>query len=360
MLLQCELMDADNCRYDIRIGDRRMSPDKPPVSVRKNGRARTLARYSLDCRYYLFAPECFTGSEVEADENRTYIKDGITYKWNADGRMAQITTDAAGISFSPAVGKENSEGKIKIDMADYDEIFLGFPIWWGNAPKIINTFLESYDFSGKIITPFATSGGSGYGRSSDALMLLECPQRGIPIQEIPIQTIYLEHNSGSHFHPVRDSLRIYNRILKFAASSLAGFVIDYSLYSLLVILLSDMTAADRDAVSKAQSATAVAVAKKKLVPAIPKRFDSAVVVLIKLAFVGWIATQLGSIVFPGVGKISGAIWALVLGIIFTTIGFLDANSLNKANSYGIIMFALMMYVFDGLKDCTPDMIMETP
>jgi hypothetical protein len=116
MLLQCELMDADNCRYDIRIGDRRMSPDKPPVSVRKNGRARTLARYSLDCRYYLFAPECFTGSEVEADENRTYIKDGITYKWNADGRMAQITTDAAGISFSPAVGKENSEGKIKIDM----------------------------------------------------------------------------------------------------------------------------------------------------------------------------------------------------------------------------------------------------
>ena len=117
-----------------------------------------------------------------------------------------------------------------------------------------------------------------------------------------------------------------------------------------------MTAADRDAVNKAQSATAAAAAKKKLVPAIPKRFDSAVVVLIKLAFVGWVATQLGSIVFPGVGKISGAIWALVLGIIFTTIGFLDANSLNKANSYGIIMFALMMYVFDGLKDCTPDML----
>lgn len=117
-----------------------------------------------------------------------------------------------------------------------------------------------------------------------------------------------------------------------------------------------MTAADRDAVSKAQSATAAAAAKKKLIPAIPKRFDSAVVVLIKLAFVGWMATQLGSIVFPGVGKISGAIWALVLGILFTTIGFLDANSLNKANSYGIIMFALMMYVFDGLKDCTPDML----
>ena len=65
----------------------------------------------------------------------------------------------------------------------------------------------------------------------------------------------------------------------------------------------------------------------------------------------------GGIVIPGINmKISGAVYALILGIIFTTIGFLDENVLNKANSYGIIMFALMMYVFDGLKDCTPDML----
>lgn len=117
-----------------------------------------------------------------------------------------------------------------------------------------------------------------------------------------------------------------------------------------------MTDSDRAAVKAAEAATAASAAKKKLIPPIPQRFDSAVVVLIKLAIVGWLATQLGSIVFPGIGKISGAIWALVLGILFTTIGFLDANSLNKANSYGIMMFALMMYVFDGLKDCTPDML----
>jgi len=49
-------------------------------------------------------------------------------------------------------------------------------------------------------------------------------------------------------------------------------------------------------------------------------------------------------------KISGAIWALLLGIIFTTIGFLDESALNKSSSYGIIMFAMMMYIFDGLKD----------
>lgn len=47
----------------------------------------------------------------------------------------------------------------------YDEVILGFPIWWYVAPTIINTFLESYDFSGKKIVLFATSGGSGFGNT---------------------------------------------------------------------------------------------------------------------------------------------------------------------------------------------------
>ena len=50
-------------------------------------------------------------------------------------------------------------------MEDYDTIFVGFPIWWYVAPTIINTFLESYDFSGKKIILFATSGGSGFGNT---------------------------------------------------------------------------------------------------------------------------------------------------------------------------------------------------
>lgn len=53
----------------------------------------------------------------------------------------------------------------EIDMSSYDEIFLGFPIWWYVAPTIINTFLETYDFSGKKIVLFATSGGSGFGNT---------------------------------------------------------------------------------------------------------------------------------------------------------------------------------------------------
>ena len=51
-------------------------------------------------------------------------------------------------------------------VADCDTIFLGFPIWWSTAPTIILTFLESYDFSGKTIELFATSGGSGLDRSA--------------------------------------------------------------------------------------------------------------------------------------------------------------------------------------------------
>lgn len=55
------------------------------------------------------------------------------------------------------------------NIADYDTIFLGFPIWWYTAPTIIHTFLESYDFSGKTILPFATSGGSGFGKTVSVL-----------------------------------------------------------------------------------------------------------------------------------------------------------------------------------------------
>ena len=55
------------------------------------------------------------------------------------------------------------------DVAGYDRILLGYPVWWYTAPTIINTFLESYDFSGKKIIPFCTSGGSGVGRSDTAL-----------------------------------------------------------------------------------------------------------------------------------------------------------------------------------------------
>lgn len=55
------------------------------------------------------------------------------------------------------------------NMEDYDTVFIGFPIWWYVAPTIINTFVESYDFSGKTLVPFATSGGSSMGKTVEVL-----------------------------------------------------------------------------------------------------------------------------------------------------------------------------------------------
>ena len=52
-----------------------------------------------------------------------------------------------------------------VDVSGYDTIYLGFPIWWYVAPTLINTFLEAYDFAGKKIVLFATSGGSGFGNT---------------------------------------------------------------------------------------------------------------------------------------------------------------------------------------------------
>ena len=65
--------------------------------------------------------------------------------------------------FRPAM--VDTDAKIE----DYETIFLGFPIWWYVAPTIINTFLEKYDFSGKKIILFATSGGSGFGKTVEEL-----------------------------------------------------------------------------------------------------------------------------------------------------------------------------------------------
>ena len=60
------------------------------------------------------------------------------------------------------------------NMDEYDTIFVGFPIWWYVAPTIINTFLERYDLTGKTVIPFATSGGSGMGKTNEKLQP-SCP-----------------------------------------------------------------------------------------------------------------------------------------------------------------------------------------
>ncbi|MDL2207023.1 NAD(P)H-dependent oxidoreductase [Eubacteriales bacterium OttesenSCG-928-N13] len=70
-------------------------------------------------------------------------------------KKSRSTLEMQNLSSRPVIADHGA------NVAEYDVVFVGFPIWWYVAPTIINTFLESYDFSGKTIIPFATSGSSG-------------------------------------------------------------------------------------------------------------------------------------------------------------------------------------------------------
>ena len=110
-------------------------------------------------------------------------------------RVAETLADAVGadlyaikpaVAYTPAdLNWQDSTSRSSVEMKDpscrpeladknaniaaYERIFLGFPIWWYTAPSIIHSFLESYDFSGKTIILFATSGGSGFGKTAKDL-----------------------------------------------------------------------------------------------------------------------------------------------------------------------------------------------
>ena len=77
--------------------------------------------------------------------------------------LARCNREMLGRKDVPVAGKVDN-------MADYDVIFVGFPIWYGCAPNVVNTFLNGYDLDGKKIGVFATSGGSGIGKTAKKLM----------------------------------------------------------------------------------------------------------------------------------------------------------------------------------------------
>ena len=117
------------------------------------GHTRTIAEYlqaALDADLYEIVPqEPYTTADLD---------------YNTDGcRANQEQNDD---SARPAIS-----GSVE-DMDGYDVVFVGYPIWWGQAPKIVSTFLESYDLSGKTIVPFCTSGGSGIDGSLAGLQSL--------------------------------------------------------------------------------------------------------------------------------------------------------------------------------------------
>lgn len=69
-------------------------------------------------------------------------------------------------------------GKVE-NMARYDVVFVGFPIWWGREPSVVDTFLEAHDLAGKKLVPFCTSGGSGIGDASKRIREIT----GVPVEK---------------------------------------------------------------------------------------------------------------------------------------------------------------------------------
>lgn len=95
----------------------------------------------------------------EIKPKETYTSEDLNWM----NKESRSSIEMKNLTFRPEIIKED------LDLTKYSKIVLGFPIWWGIAPTVVNTFLESYDFTNKTVYPFATSGGSGYGKSNDLL-----------------------------------------------------------------------------------------------------------------------------------------------------------------------------------------------
>lgn len=110
------------------------------------GVAEKIAAATNADTYEILAAQTYT----EADLN-----------WN--DKNSRTTKEQNDKSVRPEIGSD------KVNLDGYSTIFIGYPIWWGEEPRIMDTFVESYDFSGKTLIPFCTSGGSGIGSSGTNL-----------------------------------------------------------------------------------------------------------------------------------------------------------------------------------------------
>ena len=106
-----------------------------------------------------YIAEATGGTLYEITPAEPYTNADLNYN-DSNSRSTREQNDP---SARPAI-----QGSVE-NMAEYDVIYLGYPIWWGEAPKIIYTFLENYDLSGKTIVPFCTSSSSGLGSSANHL-----------------------------------------------------------------------------------------------------------------------------------------------------------------------------------------------
>ena len=129
-------------------GEKNMQTENKPLVVYFSATgttakaARTIADVTGGTLYEIVPQQAYTADDLD---------------WN--DRQSRSSVEMNNPQARPAL--KNT----KLDVATYDVIFIGYPIWWNQAPRIINTFIESYNLKGKTLVPFATSGGSGISNS---------------------------------------------------------------------------------------------------------------------------------------------------------------------------------------------------
>lgn len=131
-------------------------PDKAAFSA---GQLMTVAYFSATNTTKPLAEYIAGGLDADIYEivpQEPYTSADLNYNNSSSRTTAEMNDPDARPAISGGVN----------DMEQYDIVFIGYPIWWGQAPRIVSAFLESYDFSGKTIVPFCTSGSSGIGSSA--------------------------------------------------------------------------------------------------------------------------------------------------------------------------------------------------
>ncbi|MBR3227382.1 MAG: flavodoxin [Erysipelotrichaceae bacterium] len=104
-----------------------------------------------------------TGADIyEIKALEEYTEDDLSY----NSSTSRTTNEQNDPTCRPAIGSET------IDISSYKTVYIGYPIWWGDAPRIMDTFVETYDFEGKTVIPFCTSDNSGIGNSGKDLEAL--------------------------------------------------------------------------------------------------------------------------------------------------------------------------------------------
>jgi len=140
-------------------GDSGANSSAAPGTERSTGRPKVLVAY-FSCTGNTEALARYAANALGADlykitPQEPYSSADLNYRDDNSRSSLEMNNDSSRPAINGAVS----------NMQDYDIVFLGYPLWWGQAPRIINTFLESYDFSGKTIAPFCTSGSSAFGSS---------------------------------------------------------------------------------------------------------------------------------------------------------------------------------------------------